>query len=55
MNQFSYIYPNNFESCLLNELKKMNEILKEINKNLEEKKKNPEMDYLQKDNTYHMI
>ena len=54
MNNIPYMYPNNFEQCILNELKRLNETLKEIETQLRNNN-SKENNYLQKDNTYHMI
>lgn len=51
MNNLPYLYPNQYEQCIINELKRLNDTLKEIEKKLSLK----ENDYLHKDNTYHMI
>ena len=54
MNNFPYMYPNSFEECILMELRKLNDTLKEIEKKLDNHQKN-ETDYLHKDNSYHIL
>jgi hypothetical protein len=55
MNNYIYPIPKNFQQVVIEELKKVNETLYNIEKQIPKEKKKKEKNYLEKDDNYHMI
>ncbi len=55
MNNYIYPIPNNYLRIIMDELKKINETLNRIEKEMNEQTIKKEKKYLEKDDNYYMI